>query len=253
MDSVAAAERQHVPLYFPVIRHWYRPSAVAIVLTLAGMAFFVSLGMWQVRRAQEKTALLAAFAGAAQQSPRALDEARRDVGHGRYPLVRVSGRYDPQHAYVLDNQVRDGRAGVMVFDVFEPTDGSTPLLANRGFLARTARGEAPTIPPPPPGAQTLTALYAPPPGSGLRLGGNGLPAQTGWPKTTIYIDLEQIASDLGRHLDRRVLLLTPEAGSPFVREWTPEVFPPQRHIGYALTWFTLALVTGIAFVIRHWR
>lgn len=234
-------------------RRWYRPRPFAIILTLAGIAFFVSLGLWQVQRAHEKTALFAAFADAGAQAPISLDQARRESGALRHPAVRVSGHYDPQYAYVLDNQSRDGRAGVMVFDVFEPADGSTPLLANRGFLARDARGEPPVIPPPPTGMRTLHALYAPPPGSGLRLGGNPLPGQSTWPKTSIYIDLGEIAADLRRHLDPQVLLLLPEPGSAFVREWQPEGFPPQRHLGYALTWFTFAFLAAILFLIRHWR
>jgi cytochrome oxidase assembly protein ShyY1 len=154
---------------------------------------------------------------------------------------------------VLDNQVRGGRAGVMLFDLFEPSDGSAPLLVNRGYLARDANGHIPPMPAPPAGAQTLTALYTPPPGSGLRMGGNPLPGQHGWPKTSIYIDLDEIAADAGRHVDARVLLLMPEAGSGFVREWTPEVFPPERHLGYAYTWLTFALVAVATFVILHWR
>ncbi|GAA0717624.1 SURF1 family protein [Dokdonella soli] len=238
-------------------RRWHRPGAFAIVLTLAGVALFVWLGTWQVRRAHEKLQLFAAFDAAAAQEPIALEQARREADPARYPRVRVGGRYDPDHAYVLDNQVREGRPGVMVFDVFEPSDGSTPLLANRGFLARDARGEPPPIPPPPSGEQTVTALYAPPPGSGLHLGGNALPRQKTWPKTSIYIDLGEVAADLGRRLDPRVLLLVPGdngvPGSAFVREWRPEVFPPERHYGYAFTWFMFAAVAVAIFVIRHWR
>jgi cytochrome oxidase assembly protein ShyY1 len=158
---------------------------------------------------------------------------------------------------VLDNQVRAGRAGVMLFNVFEPTDGSAPLLVNRGFLARDARGEHPPLPPPPTDLQTLIALYAPPPGSGLRLGGNALPRQPTWPKTSIYIDINEISADLGRRLDPRVLLLMPAgesgSGAMFVREWKPEVFPPERHLGYAFTWFMFAVVAAAIFVILHWR
>jgi cytochrome oxidase assembly protein ShyY1 len=223
------------------------------MLTLVGIAFFVRLGVWQVDRAHEKERLFAAFAGAVKQAPISLEQARREADPSRYPLVHVSGRYDAAHAYVLDNQVRDGRQGVMVFDVFEPGDGSPPLLANQGFLARGARGERPSIPPPPQGAQTLTALYVPPPGSGLHLGGNALPRQSAWPKTSIYIDLGDIAADLGRRLDARVLLLMPAAGSAFVREWRPDVFPPERHFAYAFTWFTFALVALVMFVVLHWR
>lgn len=236
-------------------RRWQRPALPAIALAVAGLALFLALGTWQLQRAYEKQALFARFAGAALQAPVALAEARRREEPARYARVHVDGRYDPQHAYVLDNQVRDGRAGVMVFDVFEPADGGPALLANRGFLARDARGMLPAIPPPPDGAQRLDALYAPPPGSGLRLGGNALPRQASWPKTSIYLDLDEVAADLGRPLDPRVLLLLPEAGSgnAFVREWKPEVFPPERHFGYAFTWFTFAAVVLAVFVLLHWR
>lgn len=234
-------------------RRWHRPRWFAILLTLAGIAFFVRLGVWQVDRAHQKERLFAAFAGVAEQVPVSLDQARRERDSSRYPLVQVHGHYDSAHTYVLDNQQRDGHAGVMVFDVFEPSDGSTPLLANQGFLGRDARGERPPTPAPPAGAQTVLALYAPAPSSGLRMGGNALPAQMKWPKTSIYIDIDEIAGDLGRHLDPRVLLLMPTAGSAFVREWRPDVFPPERHFAYAFTWFTFAGVAIVMFVILHWR
>ena len=238
-------------------RHWHRPGLFAIVSSLAAIALFVELGRWQLQRAQEKVDLFAAFDAAATQTPVALAQARREANPTHYPRVLVEGRYDPLHAYVLDNQFRDGRAGVMLFDVFEPADGGPALLANLGFLARDARGARPPVPPPPDGAQTLSALYAPPPGSGLHLGGDALPHQTTWPKLSIYVDLGEIAKDLGRPLDPRVLLLIPEAGdngaAAFVREWRPEVFPPERHYGYAFTWFTFVLVVVATVVILHWR
>ena len=225
----------------------------AVLLTLFGVAAFVTLGTWQLDRAAQKERLFAAFAGAGSQTPVALDEARRTRDSQRYPLVSVRGRYDPKHAYVLDDQTHDGKVGSVAYAIFEPADGSAPLLADRGFVARDARGQRPTIPPAPEGEQQILALYAPPPGSGLRLGGNALPRQSTWPKSSIYLDVGEIAADAGRSLDPKVLLLAPEQGSGFIREWRPDVFPPERHRGYAFTWFTLAAVVVIVFVTMHWR
>ena len=82
-------------------RHWHRPRLPWILLTLAGMAFFLWLGSWQVRRAHEKVRLFAAFAGAATQQPVSLEAARRQPDAVPYPLVTVRGRFDLQHARVL--------------------------------------------------------------------------------------------------------------------------------------------------------
>ena len=64
---------------------------------------------------------------------------------------------------------------------------------------------------------------------------------------------DDVGADIGRTLDAKILLLAPEKGSGFVREWRPDVFPPERHRGYAFTWFTLAAVVVIVFVGMHWR
>jgi surfeit locus 1 family protein len=233
--------------------HWRRPRAFAIVATLAAVGAFLLLGSWQLRRAHEKEALFAAYANAVDEAPVTLLQARADAGATRWPLVDVEGTFDAARAYVLDDQVRDGRAGVMLFDVFSPSAGGDAVLVNRGFLARGTRGELPQLPPPPAGVQRLRALYAPPPGAGIRLGGNALPKQTAWPKTTIYVDLGEMAADLGRRLDPRVLLqVSGDAGTAgFVRRWKPEVFPPERHYGYAFTWFTFAAVVVATFAILH--
>jgi cytochrome oxidase assembly protein ShyY1 len=232
---------------------WHRPRAFAIALTLAGVTAFVLLGGWQLRRAHEKEALFAAWAHAEEQAPITLAQARRDADATRWPLVEVDGTFEPARAYILDDQVRNGRAGVMLFEVFVPSAGGDALLVNRGFLPRGVRGDSPQLPPVPQGTQRLRALYAPPPGAGIRLGGNALPRQPGWPKTTIHVDLGEIAADLGRKLDPRVLLqVSADTGDHgFLRSWKPEVFPPERHYGYAFTWFTFAGVVVATFAILH--
>lgn len=234
-------------------RRWHAPRAIAVLLTLIGVAAFVALGRWQLHRAVEKEQLFTAYAGAAAQAPIPLEAARRMTDATRYPLVRVRGRYDTKHTYLLDDQAREGAVGSIAYAIFEPADGSNAILVDRGFVAGKVRGEPPPIPPLPEGEQELTALYAPPPGSGLHLGGNALPRQTTWPKRSIYLDVGDVAYDAGRWLDARILKLAPEEGSGFVRVWRPDVFPPERHRGYAFTWFTLAAVVVAVFVGMHWR
>ena len=179
-----------------------------------------------------------------------LDEARRHAADGLYPHVRVRGWFDPVHTYVLDDQVRDGRQGRFSFAIFVPDDGVEALLVNRGFRTRLESESQPALPQ---GEVELSGLYAPAPGSGLRLGGNSLPGSSGWPKLTIYIDPAEIAQDAGRTLDNRVLLLDADPSTGFVREWTPQIMPPERHRGYAFQWFCFAIASVVIFIVLHWR
>ncbi len=234
-------------------RRWKSPSWFALVLLVAGLAAFTTLGFWQLGRAHEKETLLAAYAGASERAPVSLGEARRSAAGPLHPRVRVHGRFDPARGYVLDDQVRDGRRGRIHYAVFEPVGDERVLLVNLGFRARTGAADDASLPPLPSGELELAGLYAPPPGAGLRLGGNALPAQSRWPKLTIYIDTAEIAQDLVRRVDERVLLLDADPASGFERAWTPQILPPERHRGYALQWFSFALAAIVLFIVLHWR
>jgi cytochrome oxidase assembly protein ShyY1 len=47
------------------------------------------------------------------------------------------------------------------------------------------------------------------------------------------------------------LLLDPQPASGFARIWKPQVFPPERHIGYAFTWFCFAAVAIAILIVTH--
>ncbi len=232
---------------------WSRPSLFALTLLVVGVAAFVWLGFWQLRRADDKQRLFEAFSLAESAAPITLTQARRDETPQHYPRVSVSGRYDSGHVYLLDNQTREGRAGVIVWMLFQPDEGGPTILVDRGFLVQPDPYIKPAIPALPSEVATLTGLYAPPPGFGLRLGGDTLPGQATWPKTTIRIDRDEIARDSSRTLDTRVLLLDADPGVGFERHWTPEVMVPDKHRAYALQWFSFALAALVIFVVLHRR
>ncbi|MGN6312284.1 MAG: SURF1 family protein [Rhodanobacteraceae bacterium] len=229
-----------------------RPSLFAVFLTLAGVAAFVALGIWQLRRAQEKETLLARFAQAAHAVVQPFAEVAAAPPQTIYPHVRVHGHYAAHRIYILDDRMNAGRLGVNVFVPFVPDQGNRELLVNLGFLPRQGADEVlPDLPPTPDKDTTLTGLYAPPPAPGLKLGGNPLTRESAWPKLLTFIDLRALAGDLHQALYPRVLLLDPDPASPYVREWTPDVMPPSRHRAYAFQWFTFALAALVIFFIMH--
>lgn len=232
-----------------------RPSWFAVVLTLAGMALFIRLGVWQLHRASEKEQLLRLFAAASTAPLEDFAKVESGAPADRYPHVAVRGRYVPGRVYFLDDQVHGQRLGVDVYAPFRPDGRDRLLLVDLGFLQREGAGPdaPPHLPPMPKGEVTLKGIYAPPPGVGMKMGGNALQRQKTWPKTVVYIDLKQIGADLGATLYPRRLLLDPKPATTYLRQWTPGFMPPARHRGYAFQWFSFAVASLVIFLILHRR
>jgi cytochrome oxidase assembly protein ShyY1 len=237
-----------------MLRRWHQPSALAWLLLAIGIAAFAKLGMWQLDRARQKEELLAAFSAAATQPAQEFAAVRDAADAQRYPHVRVAGHFLAGRSYLRDEQMHDGHLGVHAIAVFAVTGEDRLLLVDRGWIAwNHAPNTLPSLPLVDAGETTLSGIYAPFPGSGLRVGGDALRAQSVWPKLTLRLDAAEIAADLGKPVLPRMLLLDADASSGFVREWTPNVMPPLRHRAYAFQWFTFAVVALVVFVVVHWR
>jgi len=236
-----------------VTRRWRRASGFAIALTLVGVALFVRLGIWQIDRAREAQSMLDGFAGASQSGLEDFAAVAADPPAGRFPHVRVRGHYVAARTWLRDEQMRKGQLGVEAYAAFAVDGVAATLLVDRGWVAwEHAPGTQPQLPAPDAGEIDLSGIYAPFPGSGLRLGGNSLARQPAGPKLTLAIDHDEIAADLAAPLLPRVLLLDPDPASGFERSWTPALMPPARHQAYAFQWFALAVAAIVIFVLRHW-
>lgn len=224
-----------------------RPPWWAIALTLAAALLFVRLGFWQLHRAAYKDDLLRRYAAAAVAAPQEFDLVALQPPPDAYPRVQVQGRYLVDRIYLLDNPKHDDRGGVEVYVPFRPQGGDRLLLADLGFLPGDGSGKAPQLPPLPQGVQSLRGLYLPPPGRGIEMGGDALSRQTHWPKTTVYLDLDQVEVDLGDKLYPRVLALDAEPSSIYVRVHSLDFgdMPPARHRAYAFQWFSFAIAVVV--------
>jgi cytochrome oxidase assembly protein ShyY1 len=230
-----------------------RPSVFAVLLTLFGVAAFCGLGVWQLQRAAYKVTVLTRFHNAATAPFVGLAAAAADRQTDAYPHVRVTGRLETNRVYLLDDQMRAGRLGVMVLVPLVPTDSAQTLLVNLGFLAKMGPDATtlPDLPPLPDRAVTLEGIYAPPPLPGLKLGGNPLTRETAWPKLVTWLDPQEIARDLSASVYPHVLLTDPDPHSAYIRSWTANVMPPARHRAYALQWFTFAAAAIVMFFVLH--
>ena len=227
----------------------------AILLTAAAAVLFVRLGVWQLHRAAFKDDLLRRYAAAAVAPPQDFAAVAARPPPDAYPRVRVRGRYLADRVYLLDNPKHDDRGGVEVYVPLRVPGADRLLLADLGFLSGNGTDQAPQLPPLPDGVQDLRGLYVPPPGRGFEMGGNALARQTAWPKKTIYLDLSQVAADLGAKLYPRVLSLDADPASIYVRVHTLDFgdMPPARHRAYAFQWFSFAIAVVVILLALNRR
>ncbi|MBP8098594.1 MAG: SURF1 family protein [Arenimonas sp.] len=238
-----------------------------IALALAVVAGFFSLGRWQLHRAAEKQQMLDAVTAALGRKQAMPLSAAADADSEGYAWASGRGHFLDTPALLLDNQRRDDAVGVRVFGVFKPEQGRA-LLVDLGWLPVPGNRQLP-LASLPTGEQALVGLLAPPPSTGLPLGpafvitdnegravaqGAAVRAQD-QPWLLTRVDLAALAAGLQVPLAPRVLRLDPALPLGYARDLDvlPNTVPPERHRGYALQWFGLALATIVITLLLGFR
>lgn len=214
-------------------------------LALLVIAAFCSLGTWQLGRARQKEAMLAqvhAVLGARKPLPLAVagDAAKASD----YDWAGGEGEFADAPALLLDNQMHDGKAGVRAYRLFLPV-GASPLLLELGWLPVPGDRTMPAIPRPA-GTFRVQGLLVPPPAHGIA--GASVSRQPGGELLTLGLDTQGLAAELGVDaIAPRILKLDPALKLGYARDLDilPNTLPPERHLGYAVQWFGLALAVFV--------
>lgn len=213
-------------------------------------ALFCALGTWQLQRMHQKEALLAQLP---PTRAAAITLAQAASAPSSLHWIDDQLQFLPG-SVLLDNQLREGRAGIKVYQPARAASGVV-VLVDLGWLPLPADRSLPLIRAEQ-GTQALQGLWAPAPATGIALG----PALTAGkqPQTWLAtrIDLRAIAAQLGLGgavLAPKVLRLDPALPLGYARDLDllPNTLPPSRHLGYAVQWFAMALaVLLIALVLQ---
>jgi len=227
----------------PAGTYTIRVAVVPAVAALVMLALLVSAGLWQLRRADEKRAVLVeqAYRGAKARLALGPDvSGDKTVDQLRHRLAVASGHYRGDLQYLLDNRTHKQIAGYHVLTPLRLGDSDVHVLVNRGWLpVGRDRGRLPDVAVT---GELLTAegIIVGPPAVGLALGPAGFD-DPGWPKVVQQVDMARIGEQLGSPLLPFVLRLSPESEGGYTREWQVRTgLTPERHTGYAVQWFALA-------------
>ncbi len=230
-----------------------RPRLVPALATALLLPLLISLGFWQLHRADEKRALEQAYVRRGEAPILDLARvARWDEGRLRYRRARVRGRYLASRQVLLDNQVHEGRAGYHVLTPLLPEAGEHCVLVDRGWIP--APGDRSRVPEPgvPPGTVSVRGLLDRAPEPGIRMG-TAVATPGRWPLVVPWVDAAALAPHLGCRPAPLVLKLDPDLAGGFVRDWPPVRLQPEKSVSYAVQWFTMAGVLVVIFLVLHLR
>ncbi len=236
----------------PAAGRRFRPTFWATLATLAALTVLVSLGFWQLERLDWKRDLIARLEALAALPPQPLPADLSDLSGLEYLPIRVEGRFLHEREMYFASRTKDKKVGLHVVTPFLLTDGRG-LLVDRGWVAMDRRDPANRAEGQLAGLVEVTGQ--------LRFGGWGgmelfRPANDPAKRLYNWADLPAMLDQAG--LERRIDQLYLQAGpggppAPAPAGQLSGARLSNNHLEYALTWFALAVILAVIYVIYHLR
>ena len=230
-------------------RYRFAPGLWPSVAFLVIFPFLLSLGLWQMQRAEDKQALVERRAAGEVIAALELGQQTRLGEADRYRTAKVRGRYVAEQQWLLDNRVYRGQAGYHVFTPFVIEGASRPgLLINRGWIAVGASREYLPALPVPDGTVELHGRLDTPASVGLVLG--EVPLESIADKVVVQsLDIVELARVRRMSLLPMALVIDDGESGGLQYDWSPiPPMGPEKHLGYAVQWFGLAVALLIIYV-----
>jgi surfeit locus 1 family protein len=234
------------------IRRHFRFRPGPILAVLSAVLLLAGLGTWQMQRMSWKDGLNAELAARRSQPPAALPETLSDPDALAFTPVRLSGHFLHDRELYLGARVHRGEAGFGIVTPFVLADGRT-VLVERGWVPSSRRMPETRAAGQIPGDVTIEGH--------VRTGGwtgykmfrpANRPADNDW----LWMDLPAMAAHVG--VDGAVTSLYIVAGAGETPGGLPigDLRPVEvrnSHLGYAMTWYALAVALLVMYVVHQSR
>lgn len=225
----------------------FRPGRYPTLAFILLFPLLISLGIWQLRRADAKEALIAAQADRQGELPLDLNLVRDLSPDDRFRPALVRGHFLTGQQWLQDNRIHAGQAGYHVYSLFQVDGGDRALLVNRGWApVGETRAALPSLPLPK-GELTLHGQLNRPASVGIVLGEVDYTA----PGLSVlpYLDVAKLGQAIARKVFPLALVLDPDQPGALTADPLPVTrMGPERHLGYAVQWFGLATALLMIYV-----
>lgn len=225
----------------------FSPGLWPTMATFSILPLLLYLGFWQLDRAEQKTALHQHYAQRSNEAPVESIGPNIDIVDLLWRRAVLSGSFNQDYTFLLDNQVLNRQPGYYVYSLFK-TDIDTTLLVNRGWIrAGTDRWDVPGLATPG-GRLKLSGVIKPAPATGWLLAKNTDEKLEDGLYRLQQISPEEISRKYQLTLPSYVLRLDAESTAGYVRDWQQPASGKEKHLGYAFQWFAMASALLIIFL-----
>jgi surfeit locus 1 family protein len=196
-------------------------------------------------RADQKKIINMAFVERQNQPPITLNKEtiQIPVKDIVWHYVTLSGEFLNDKNIVLDNQIREGKSGFLIYTPFKILDSNKIILINRGWHPLTnSRKDNPDIPP-------IKGQVSQMPSSGISLGKVVTEKLNESSFRLQKMDYEVLSSLISKDLmGYEVKLRKPIFDKTYVVDSGTPVPDSDKNYGYAFQWFAMAFTLFIIFI-----
>lgn len=224
----------------------FSPGVLPTVVTAFLLYVMISLGQWQLSRAEFKDNLHQKVTERKVLPPVSLQELPHDIEDRVFRPVLLDGVYDAERHFLLDNRIVNGVAGYDVYTPLRMTDG-TAILVNRGWLKQGRTRQDLPVFETPADPVSFKGLLDKPPSKGVILADN-VHDNPGWPMVLQYLDPAELQQRLGYELMPMILWLDAGAEYGFHREIPALKLDSAKNTGYAFQWFAMSAALLVIFI-----
>jgi surfeit locus 1 family protein len=229
------------------VRVFFRPLLVPTLWCVPAFALLIGLGAWQIERLHWKLGLIREMQTNMSAPPLTLDRALALGAAAQYHAVRLTGRFDnAKETFVYTT----GPHGMPVYHVLTPftlTDGRV-LLIDRGMVPLALRDPKTRTAGELTGIRTVVGVWYTPSRPGP------FTPRPDYAKRLWYI---RDVTDMARvdHVRLAAPAVVEADAAPNPGGWPKggqtAVDLPNNHLGYAITWFGLAIALFTIYVNYH--
>lgn len=225
-----------------ISQYEFKPTLVPSLAFLVLLPVLISLGMWQLNRAEEKRQIERNVKEATEKDPLLIQSfGSVDLLKEVYRHADAEGHYDARRQYLWDNKTSRGRPGYQVITPFVLEGSQQVLMVNRGWVPILGRrDQLPDIAVPAKNMQVSGVIKNP--SNAIQLANPVDQKTQAYPHVIQAFEPAVMASELGTQVLPIILELSPEDGYGYVRDWQPYYGKIGKHLGYAAQWFLMALI-----------